>query len=47
MVIAAGPCAQVLMIDVEKGALVVNGAVPGKPGSVLEVTPCKVVGKNC
>ena len=28
---------QVLLIDVEKGALVVSGAVPGKPGTVLEV----------
>ncbi len=30
------------MIDVEKRALVVKGAVPGKPGTVLEITPNKV-----
>ncbi len=35
------------MIDLEKGAIVVKGSVPGKPGSVLEITPNKVVGKNC
>ena len=35
------------MIDADNNALVVSGAVPGKTGSVLEVTPCKVVGKNC
>ncbi|EIE25369.1 ribosomal protein L3 [Coccomyxa subellipsoidea C-169] len=38
---------EVLMIDLEKGAIVVKGSVPGKPGSVLEITPNKVVGKNC
>lgn len=38
---------QVLLIDAEKGALVVKGAVPGKPGTVLEVTPNKKVGVNC
>ena len=38
---------QVLMVDVERRALVVKGSVPGKPGTVVEVTPGKVVGKNC
>jgi ribosomal protein L3 len=38
---------QVLYIDAEQGALVVKGAVPGKPGSFVEVTPNKVVGVNC
>lgn len=38
---------QVLMIDVEKRAVVVKGSVPGKPGCAVEVTPNKVVGKNC
>ena len=38
---------QVLMVDTERGALVVKGSVPGKPGCVVEVTPGKIVGKNC
>ena len=38
---------QVLMVDVERRALVVKGSVPGKPGAVLEITPGKLVGKNC
>ena len=38
---------QVLMVDTERGALVVKGSVPGKPGCVVEITPGKIVGKNC
>ena len=38
---------QVLMVDTERGALVVKGSVPGKPGYVVEITPGKIVGKNC
>lgn len=38
---------QVLMVDMERRALVVKGSVPGKPGSVIEITPGKLVGKNC
>lgn len=38
---------QVLMVDVEKRALVVKGSVPGKPGCVVEITPGKIVGKTC
>jgi large subunit ribosomal protein L3 len=38
---------QVLKVDPERRALVVKGSVPGKPGNVLEITPAKVVGKNC
>lgn len=38
--------AEVLMVDVEKGAIVVKGSVPGKPGNVLEIAPAKRVGVN-
>lgn len=38
---------QVLMIDPELNAIVVKGAIPGKAGNLVEVTPAKVVGKNC
>ena len=38
---------QVVKVDLEKGALVVKGSVPGKPGNVLTITPAKVVGENC
>ena len=37
----------VMLVDVELGALVVKGSVPGKRGSLVEITPAKVVGKNC
>lgn len=35
------------MVDAENKALVVKGAIPGKPGNVVEITPAKYVGKNC
>lgn len=38
---------QVMMVDAERGAIVVKGSVPGKPGNILEITPAKQVGKNC
>ena len=37
---------QVLKVRPDIGAIVVKGAVPGKPGNVLEITPTKIVGKN-
>ena len=37
----------VVKVDMEKGALVVSGAVPGKPGNVVSITPAKTVGVNC
>lgn len=37
---------QILKIDKEKNALVVKGAVPGKPGNVIEVTHAKRIGIN-
>lgn len=33
--------------DSDFGLLVVKGSVPGKAGNVLEITPAKIVGKNC
>ena len=37
---------QVLKVRPDIGAIVVKGAVPGKPGNVLEIAPTKIVGKN-
>lgn len=37
---------EILMVDVEKRAIVVKGSVPGKPGNVVEITPSKIVGVN-
>lgn len=37
---------EVLMVDAEKGAIVVKGSVPGSKGGIIEVTPSKLVGKN-
>ena len=34
------------VVRVSNDALLVKGAVPGKPGGVLRVTPAKIVGKN-
>lgn len=34
------------MVDAEKGAIVVKGSLPGKPGNLLEIAPAKIVGKN-
>ena len=38
---------EVLRVDLERGAIVVKGSVPGKAGNVLEIAPAKVVGVNC
>lgn len=38
--------AEILLVDVEKRAIVVKGSVPGKPGNVVEITPSKIVGVN-
>ena len=34
---------QILKIDLERMAIVIKGCVPGKPGSLVEVTPAKIV----
>lgn len=38
---------EVLSVDADLGALIVKGSVPGKAGTVVEITPAKVVGTNC
>jgi len=37
---------QILKVRPDIGAIVVKGAVPGKAGNVLQITPAKIVGKN-
>ena len=37
---------QVLKVRPDIGAIVVKGAVPGKPGNIVEITPAKIVGVN-
>jgi large subunit ribosomal protein L3 len=36
---------QVVRIDADRNLLLIKGAVPGKPGSLLNITPAKKVGK--
>jgi large subunit ribosomal protein L3 len=36
---------QVVQVDGERNLLLVKGAVPGKPGTLLSITPAKKVGK--
>ena len=40
------PAVQILKVRPDIGAIVVKGAVPGKAGNVLQITPAKIVGKN-
>jgi len=37
---------QVIKVDPELHAIIVKGAVPGKVGNLLRITPTKVIGKN-
>lgn len=37
---------QILKVRPDIGAIVVKGAVPGKAGNVVEITPAKIVGRN-
>uniref|UniRef100_A0A0C9S843 Large ribosomal subunit protein uL3c n=1 Tax=Wollemia nobilis TaxID=56998 RepID=A0A0C9S843_9CONI len=37
---------QIVKIDTELRTLMIKGAVPGKPGNLLRITPAKIVGKN-
>ncbi|XP_010932027.1 large ribosomal subunit protein uL3c [Elaeis guineensis] len=37
---------KIVKIDSELRVVVVKGAVPGKPGNLLRITPTKIVGKN-
>lgn len=36
---------QVVRVDTERNLLLIKGAVPGKPGTLLSITPAKKVGK--
>ena len=37
---------QVVQIDSEQNVLLIKGAVPGKPGALLSITPANIVGAN-
>lgn len=37
---------EIVKVDTELRALLIRGAVPGKPGNLLRITPAKIVGKN-
>jgi large subunit ribosomal protein L3 len=37
---------RVVQIDQERNLLLLKGAVPGKPGSLLSIAPSKTVGKK-
>lgn len=36
----------ILKVDTDKRAIVIKGSVPGKAGSIVRITPTKIVGKN-
>lgn len=38
---------EVMSVDAELNAIIVKGSIPGKPGGVVQLTPAKIVGKNC
>ncbi|XP_073146187.1 large ribosomal subunit protein uL3c [Henckelia pumila] len=37
---------KIIKIDKDLNVVMVNGAVPGKPGNLLRITPAKIVGHN-
>ncbi|KAK4416155.1 50S ribosomal protein L3, chloroplastic [Sesamum alatum] len=37
---------KIIKIDNELNVVMINGALPGKPGNLLRITPAKIVGKN-
>ncbi|XP_020243512.1 50S ribosomal protein L3-1, chloroplastic, partial [Asparagus officinalis] len=37
---------KIVKIDNELRVVLIKGAVPGKPGNLLRITPAKIVGKN-
>lgn len=37
---------KIVKIDNELNAVMIKGAVPGKPGNLLRITPAKIVGVN-
>lgn len=36
---------QVVKVDAEQNILLIKGAVPGKPGNLLSITPATIVGQ--
>jgi large subunit ribosomal protein L3 len=36
---------KVVKVDAERNLLLIKGAIPGKPGNLLDITPAKIVGK--
>jgi large subunit ribosomal protein L3 len=36
---------QVVQVDVEQNILVIKGAIPGKPGNLVNITPANIVGQ--
>jgi len=37
---------KIVKIDKDLNVVMIKGAVPGKPGNLLRITPAKIVGKN-
>lgn len=37
---------QVVRVDAEKNLLLIKGAIPGKPGNLLNIIPSKIIGKK-
>lgn len=37
---------KIIKIDTDLNVVMVNGAVPGKPGNLIRIAPAKIVGKN-
>ncbi|KAG2309529.1 hypothetical protein Bca52824_029277 [Brassica carinata] len=37
---------RIVMVDKELNVVMIKGALPGKPGNLLRITPAKIVGVN-
>ncbi|MFN3680211.1 MAG: 50S ribosomal protein L3, partial [Thermosynechococcus sp.] len=37
---------QVVRVDPERNLILIKGALPGKPGALVSITPAKVVGRK-
>lgn len=37
---------KIVKIDKDLNVVMINGALPGKPGNLVRITPAKIVGKN-
>jgi large subunit ribosomal protein L3 len=36
---------QVVKVDSERNLILIKGAIPGKPGNLLDITPANIVGQ--